>query len=497
MPWEGRCASVPHPPFQPSFTRAEYRLSETFSELYNPGMPKTQNTLSDVARKMMSGVVQIHVEGNIEEDIQSVMNPAIRIPGVWSGSGFFIKYKNLEGYIATNAHVVRNAVKVEVRSMLTSEERFEADVVGLVKMLEPDVALIKLSDKELARFKKLASRGIEYLELREGSSPSRGEEIKAIGYPMGMVEPNISGGEITNFVSGSEYTTERFVTDAAINPGNSGGPSVSSDGKVVGLNTAVMADADNIGFITPASFVKIIIDNLLQKNDPHFAGIGGKLQKNADNFNLLLKQPAAIGVIVARVKPGGFLEAAGIQQRDVIISINGVEFDRHGIVIGKEGHFRHKNIFDVMKLIPIGDEVDIVYSRNGEISSASANAMRNPPKGVVSRPIIDEREYLGVFGMIIQELSFDIIEAMHEVDSSAQIDMLQTIGQDKPVLVVTHIHQGTQADEMEWSVGELITRANDQEVHSIKDLEEILKNEKSTEVLLECRSGTIGYFHAE
>lgn len=458
-------------------------------------MSGIKNSLADVARRMMSGVVQIHVEGNIEEDIQSVMNPAIRIPGTWSGSGFFIKYKSLEGYIITNAHVVRNAVKVKVSSMLTSEEKFKADVVGLVKSLEPDVALIKLSADELTRFKKLAIRDIEYLELREGSSPSRGEEIKAIGYPMGMVEPNISGGEITNFVSGSEYTTERFVTDAAINPGNSGGPSISKDGKVVGLNTAVMVDADNIGFITPASFVRIIVDNLLQQNEPHFAGIGGKLQKNAENFNPLLKQSAAKGVIVARVQPGGFLEAAGIRQRDVIISINGVNFDRHGIVIGKEGHFRHKNIFDVMKLIPIGDEVEISYLRAGKIKTASANAMRNPEKGIVSRPIIEEREYLEVFGLIIQELSFDIIEAMHEVDTNAQIDMLQTIGLEKPVLVVTHIQQGTQADEMEWSAGELILKANEKEVHSIVELKEILNRNKSGEVLLECRNGRIGYFH--
>jgi len=446
---------------------------------------------------MMSGVVQIHVEGNIEGDIQSVMNPAIKTPGTWSGSGFFIKYKSLEGYIVTNAHVVRNAVKVEVSSMLTSEERFEAEVVGLVKKLEPDVALIRLSDKELVRFKNLAIKDIEYLELREGSSPSRGEEIKAIGYPMGMVEPNISGGEITNFVSGSEYTTERFVTDAAINPGNSGGPSISKDGKVVGLNTAVMADAENIGFITPAGFVKIIIENLLQHNDPHFAGIGGKLQKNADNFNVLLKQSVAKGVIVARVKPDGFLEAAGIRHRDVIISINGVEFDRHGIVIGKEGHFRHKNIFDVMKLIPIGDEVKIIYLRDGEIHTASANAMRNPETGIVSRPVIEEREYIEVFGMIIQELSYDIIEAMREVDTNAQIEMLQTTGQEKPVLVVTHIHQGSQADEMEWFVGELIVKANEQEVHSIHELEEILNKSKSGSVLLECHNGEIGYFQVE
>ncbi len=460
-------------------------------------MSKIENSLTDVARNMMSGVVQIHVEGNVEEDTQSVMNPAIKTPGIWAGSGFFIKHDKLEGHIVTNAHVVRNAVKIEVSSMLTSEERFEAEVVGLVKTLEPDVALLRLSDKELLRFKTLALRDIEYLQLREGPSPSRGEEIKAIGYPMGMVEPNISGGEITNFISGSEYTTERFVTDAAINPGNSGGPSVNTDGKVVGLNTAVMIEADNIGFITPAGFVKIILDNLLQKNEPHFAGIGGKLQKNADNFNPLLKQPTAKGVIVDRIKPGGFLEAANIRKRDVILSINGVEFDRHGIVIGKEGHFRHKNIYDVMKLIPIDEMAEVVYLRDGETSTASALAMRNPENGVRSNPIIDEIKYLEVFGMIIQELSIEIIEAMRNVDTNTQIAMLQTIEQEKPVLVVTHIHQGTQADEMEWSVGEMIVTANEEEIYTLYELKNVLDKNMNGTVLLECRDGAIGYFRVE
>jgi len=460
-------------------------------------MKKRNNDLVDVARKMMDGVVQIHVEGLLEEDIQSVMNPAIKIPGVWSGSGFFLRYNDLEGHIVTNAHVVRNAVKIEISSMLTSEEKFEAEIVGLVKTLEPDVALIKLTEKELLRFKTLAIKPIEYLELRRGPSPSRGEEVKAIGYPMGMVEPNISGGEITNFVSGSEYSTERFVTDAAINPGNSGGPSISKDGKVVGLNTSVMIGADNIGFITPASFVKIIIENLLQQNEPHFAGIGGKLQKNADNFNPLLKQSDARGVIVAKVKPNGFLHAAGLKKRDVILSVNAIEFDRHGIVIGKEGHFRHKNIYDVMKLIPIGDKVEVVFFRDGEIHSSSANAMHNPEKGIISRPIIDERKYLEVFGMIIQELSFEIIEAMHEVDANARIDMLQIIDHEKPMLVVTHIHQGTQADEMEWPPGELIVTANDEEIHTLGDFEKIMKKNANNFLLLECRNGRIGYFRVD
>ena len=91
------------------------------------------NSFSDIARKMMSGVVQIHVEGYMEENIQSILNPAIKIPSAWLGSGFFVQYENLEGYIVTNAHVARNAVKIEISSMLTSEEKFEAELVGLVK----------------------------------------------------------------------------------------------------------------------------------------------------------------------------------------------------------------------------------------------------------------------------------------------------------------------------------------------------------------------------
>ena len=145
-----------------------------------------------------------------------------------------------------------------------------------------------------------------------------------------------------------------------------------------------------------------------------------------------------------------------------------------------------------MKLIPIGSEVKITYLRDGKTNTTHAKAMRNPEKGIISQPIIEARKYLDVFGMIIQQLSFEIIEAMHEIDPNARIDMLQVIDQDKPVLVVTNIQQGTKADDQDWPVGEMIIRVNQQDVHTLDDLEAIINS--SRELLFECRNGRIGYF---
>ena len=99
--------------------------------------------------------------------------------------------------------------------------------------------------------------------------------------------------------------------------------------------------------------------------------------------------------------------------------------------------------------------------------------------------------------MVVQQLSFEIIDAMREIDTNAQIDMIQSIDQEKPVLVVTHIHQSTQADDMEWPPGELITKANEKEVHTLAELATILEQNKGGAVLLECRNGRIGYFQVE
>jgi S1-C subfamily serine protease len=96
--------------------------------------------------------------------------------------------------------------------------------------------------------------------------------------------------------------------------------------------------------------------------------------------------------------------------------------------------------------------------------------------------------------MVVQELSWDIIEAMQQIDVEAQIEMLQTIQKSKPILVVTHIHQGSQADHMEWQVGELIITANSKGVHTLEEFQKVLEKKQNDYILLECRNGKIGYF---
>ncbi len=118
------------------------------------------------------------------------------------------------------------------------------------------------------------------------------------------------------------------------------------------------------------------------------------------------------------------------------------------MVVGKESLYRHKNIYNVIKLVPIGESNEVVFRRNGVIHRTKAIAMRNPEIGITSIPILNERKYLEVFGMIIQPLIFEIIQANQRVDPIAQLEMLQTTAQDKPALVVTHIYQETHADEM-------------------------------------------------
>lgn len=110
-----------------------------------------------VAQNSMLSVVQLHIEGFEELSHEQVLNPEFLNSSYWTGSGFFIEVNGEPGHILTNAHVVRNSLRIRLKTMVTSNETFDVEVVGLVSSLNPDVALLRLPDKEIRRFERYHS----------------------------------------------------------------------------------------------------------------------------------------------------------------------------------------------------------------------------------------------------------------------------------------------------------------------------------------------------
>lgn len=458
-----------------------------------------KTTLTEDAREASKAVLRIHVHGYNETNLQSILDPRFVVPEQWTGSGFFIKLNNEDGYILTNSHVARNATNVEIQSIQTSDESFKVEVIGLVEGMEPDVALLKLAGEEKEKFIQLSSeKKIFSLNFGNSKMINRGDEIKAVGYPLGMDEPNISGGEISNFISGSDDTVERLVTDAAINPGNSGGPAIAAGGLVVGINTAIIAGANNIGFITPIHIAENVLKGLLKSHEAGVSRLGASLQKNSDSNAKYLKMKKAEGLIIRKVFPGGFAERAQLKKHDVILAINNVFIDRHGN-IKNEGISRKRNIFDELHSYPLGHSLRVKILRDGKKITLSAKTSLWEEDGFHLKPIMKERSYLCVAGLVFQEVSEEIASTLSTLGLASELVYREFKKKGSQVLI-THICDQSPADEMSLEPGDFLTKVHGVSIKNIADLKRQIdkyrnKNFLKKTVLFEFSSGAIANFY--
>ncbi|MDD9943557.1 MAG: trypsin-like peptidase domain-containing protein [Myxococcales bacterium] len=431
-------------------------------------MPRSLDRLAKSARTAIQAVVQIHAYGFNHASVTSILDPRYPEPGNWRGSGFLVDIPGEEGLILTNAHVVRNALRLQVMSPVTSDELFHAETVGLVTSLEPDIAAIRLTEDSLTRFRDMTAGEVPKLPLGDSDTVERGHQVKAIGYPFGMMEPNVSGGEISNFIAGDSEYPERLVTNAAINPGNSGGPAVEADGSVLGLNTSVIADADNIGFITPVEWVRILLPQLLAGGDAKLADVAAYLQpnspENADHLGL--SEP--MGLITMRVFEGGMLAQAGLERLDVLTAIDGVPIDRFGNL--RRGHGRRRSIYDAVRNVPVGERISLEFVRRGRREQVEALAAPRPLIDVPSRPVVADRHFVELQGLVIQELSLEIANAIGNQTGTDYLASVEGRPSPSPRLVVTFVMPGSPGDELFFSPGTIIVRVNGEPVGSVNEL---------------------------
>src|SRR5947208_10056985 len=225
-----------------------------------------------------------------------------------SGSGVIVDAK---GYVLTNNHVIENAQDITVR--LSDGRKFTAKLVG--RDPKTDLAVLKVDAPAL----------LPVAELGDSDQLRVGQWAIAIGNPFGLdrtVTVGIVSATARNRVGVATY--ENFIqTDASINPGNSGGPLLNLDGKVIGINTAIVAAGQGIGFSIPINEAKAVMAQLIAKGRVVRGWLGVVIQDLTDELASSFGVREHEGVLVADVMKGGPAETAGLRAGDVVVELNG------------------------------------------------------------------------------------------------------------------------------------------------------------------------------
>jgi serine protease Do/serine protease DegQ len=226
-----------------------------------------------------------------------------------SGSGVLVDPK---GYILTNNHVIENAREITVR--LSDSRKFPAKLVG--RDPKTDLAVLKVE----------APAPLPVAELADSDRLRVGQWAIAIGNPFGLdrtVTVGIISATARNRVGVTTY--ENFIqTDASINPGNSGGPLLNLDGKVIGINTAIVASGQGIGFSIPINEAKAVMGQLIARGRVVRGWLGIVIQDVTDELAATFGVRERQGVLVADVMKGGPADGGGVRPGDVVVEFGGV-----------------------------------------------------------------------------------------------------------------------------------------------------------------------------
>lgn len=266
------------------------------------------------------------------------------------GSGFII---DKQGYIVTNNHVIENATKIAVK--LKSGKQYDAEIVG--RDPSTDLALIKIK----------ATEPLTELPMGDSNSLQVGQWVVAIGSPFGL-EQTVTAGIISakGRVIGSGPYDNFLQTDASINPGNSGGPLIDMNGQVVGINTAIIASGQGIGFAIPINLAKGVIEQLKTKGSVTRGWLGVVIQDLTDEMAEYAGSPDRKGAMVMEVMPGQPAEAAGMQPKDIIIEVNGQPVS--------SSH----DLTALVANLAVGEKAKITVLRNGKKQTLTIEVAKRP-----------------------------------------------------------------------------------------------------------------------
>jgi len=273
---------------------------------------------------------------------------------IGGGSGFIV---SSDGYVLTCNHVVDDG-EADFTVIVDTNHKYQARVLARDPLI--DVAILKIEESALP-----------FLKLGNSDNVELGESVLAVGNPLGEFEDTLSLGivsglsrKITAYGGDSKATNLRGLiqTDAAINPGNSGGPLVDMNGKAIGINTAMIVGAENIGFAIPINYIKDDLDEVKNTGRIKKPFLGIKYILLNDEIAKTNKLNYDYGALVVRemfgespVAKNSAAEQAGLREYDIVLDINGER-------ITQENPLNH-----ILSKTKVGDTVELTAARGKTI----------------------------------------------------------------------------------------------------------------------------------
>ncbi len=310
-----------------------------------------ESVIIQVVEKVQPSVVNINTLGFAQGFFGQLF------PQRGAGSGVIV---SPDGYILTNNHVIENATHIRVKLLDGTE--LEGRVVGTDPL--SDLAVIKVDPR---------NRRLPAAELGDSSRLRVGQLAIAIGNPFGLGSTVTVGvisalnRQISDPTSGVRFDN-MIQTDAAINPGNSGGALVNSAGQVIGINTAIIPQAQGIGFAIPSSVARTIMEQLIRTGTVQRPFLGVATQDITPEIAAQYGLPVSYGALVVEVVPNSGAEAAGIRPLDIIVQIDGRRIE-NGADLQAE-ILRHK----------VGDVITVTVVRGGQRIQLRARLGQRPPR---------------------------------------------------------------------------------------------------------------------
>ncbi len=309
-------------------------------------------TVAPVVSRITPGVVGISVRGLVRENNPLLQDPMFRrffnlregpVERETQAMGSGVIVDAAQGYVLTNAHVVENASSIEVTTK--DNRRLRARLIG--RDPETDIAVLQVPGANLTA-----------VPMGDSDRLQVGDFVLAVGNPFGLGQTVTSGivSALGRSGLGIEGYEDFIQTDASINPGNSGGALVDLQGRLIGINTAILAPGGGnigIGFAVPINMARQVMDQLIRYGEVKRGRIGVAIQDLTPDIAQALGAERTQGAVIARVERGSPAESAGLKTSDLVVAVNGAPIHNAAELRNRVG------------LARIGDKVELTVFRGG------------------------------------------------------------------------------------------------------------------------------------